>query len=99
MTGKVLRQKVTAAIALVAVCLTLLPVNTFAAIADEEFTSNGYRYVITSPDTKTVAFAKPVNNVKYSGEITVPAAVKNGDVTYSVTEIQADAFLVSTGVT
>ena len=96
-----LMRKATATLVLVALCLSLLPINAFAAnTTNEEFTVNGYRYVITSSENNTVSFAKPADSsTSYSGEITVPQTVQNNDTTYTVTAIHSDAFANATGVT
>jgi hypothetical protein len=86
---------------LAALCFSLLPVDTFAATVVEEFTVDGYRYVISRSDPSEVIFSNPVNGQtsSYTGDITVPETVTYDDVTYSVTSIASDAFANATGVT
>jgi hypothetical protein len=94
-------KRVSSVLVLIALCVFILPVNAFAASKDDEFTVDGSRYMIIDTENHTVSFQKPVNGQtsSYSGDITVPATVESQGVTYSVTEIQSDAFANATGLT
>jgi len=64
------------------------------------FESGGIYYNILSADPATVevTYASSAYN-SYSGEVTIPAAVTNGETTYRVVVIGANAFYECTGLT
>lgn len=69
--------------------------DVFAADGDV-FSSNGLKYEVVSEEDKTVG-VKGYESV--SAELTIPATVTNGDITYSVTSVYGGAFENNTTIT
>ena len=64
--------------------------------AEERFTVDGVHYRVLSASLHTVAVAAPAEGeAAYAGEITVPATVENEGVTYTVANIDPEAFAAS----
>ena len=71
------------------VALSLLPLSQISAF---DFETGGVYYNITDNTAKTVSVSSSPADALYSGVVTIPATVKNGGNTYTVTSIESEAF-------
>lgn len=94
------KRKWLAALLAAIMVFTMTPMAVFAAEDDGTFKdSNGIRYLITGENTVSVVsntddpfLGVGMGQATYSGEITIPGTVTDGDNSYTVTEIGGMAF-------
>ena len=90
------KKRLLAAILAAALMLSLLPVPVSAA-GEDPFIAGGIKYKVLTEFESTGTVEVIANG--YSGDITIPATVDNGGITYTVTAIGLSAFQYCTGLT